>query len=499
MNEYLKEFMETFKFEGLTFDDISLITQYSDFLPDEANVSSQFSRNVKLNIPFISAAMDTVTESKMAIEMARLGGLGIIHKNLSVKRQAEEVKKVKTYLNGIIKNPITFNVNQTVAEMLEAKRANGYPFSGFPILEADGKLAGILTARDLKFLTNYNVKIGEVMNKCKMVAEDGISMQEAYQLMLDAKVGKLPTVNDEGKLTGLYSFHDVKSLIINDEPQYNRDVRHQLRAGAAVGPYDEERIEALINAGVDVMVIDTAHGDSKGVIETVAWAKKVYGDKVDVVAGNIATAVAAKALADAGADGIKVGIGPGSICTTRVVAGVGVPQVTAVYEARKATPSDIPIIADGGIKQSGDVAKALSVGASCVMMGSALAGTTESTGEVTLHHGRRFVIYRGMGSLEAMKTGKASRERYGQSDVDSEKKLVPQGIEGLVPFRGPVSDVIHQFVGGLKYSLGYCGARDVKTFQETAKMIRISSAGLREAHPHDVTMLKDAPNYVAEG
>ena len=499
MNEYLKEFMETFKFEGLTFDDISLITQYSDFLPDETSVCSQFSRNVKLNIPFISAAMDTVTESKMAIEMARLGGLGIIHKNLSVKRQAEEVKKVKTYLNGIIKNPITFNVDQTVAEMLQAKRDNGYPFSGFPILEANGKLAGILTARDLKFLTNYDVKIGEVMNKCKVVAEDGISMQEAYQLMLDAKVGKLPTVNADGKLTGLYSFQDVKSLIINDEPQYNRDKHHQLRAGAAVGPYDEERIEALINAGVDVMVIDTAHGDSKGVIETVAWAKKVYGDKVDVVAGNIATAVASKALADAGADGIKVGIGPGSICTTRVVAGVGVPQVTAVYEARKAAPSDIPIIADGGIKQSGDVAKALSVGASCVMMGSALAGTTESTGEVTLHHGRRFVIYRGMGSLEAMKTGKASRERYGQADVDSDKKLVPQGIEGLVPFRGPVADVIHQFVGGLKYSLGYCGARDVKTFQETAKMIRISSAGLREAHPHDVTMLKDAPNYVAEG
>ncbi len=499
MNKYLSEFMEAFKFEGLTFDDISLITQYSDFLPDDADVSSLFSRNIKLNIPFVSAAMDTVTESKMAIEMARLGGLGIIHKNLSVERQAEEVRKVKTYLNGIIKNPITFAPGQTVAEMLEAKSAHAYPFSGFPIVEADGTLMGIITARDLKFLTDYSVKIGAVMNKCEIVAPDGLSLQDAYKLMLDGKVGKLPTVDADGKLTGLYSFQDVKSLIINDEPQYNRDLHHQLRAGAAVGTHDEERIEALVNAGVDAVVIDTAHGDSKGVIETVAWAKKVYGDKLDVVAGNIATAPAAEALANAGVDGIKVGIGPGSICTTRVVAGVGVPQVTAVYEARKGAAGDIPIIADGGIIQSGDVAKAMSVGASCVMMGSALAGTSESTGEITLHHGRRFVIYRGMGSLEAMKDGKASRERYGQADVDSDKKLVPQGIEGLVPFRGPVADVIYQFVGGLKYSFGYCGAKTVEEFQKTVKMIRVTSAGLREAHPHDVTILKDAPNYSPEG
>ncbi|MDD5698505.1 MAG: IMP dehydrogenase [Victivallaceae bacterium] len=499
MNKYIAEFMEAFKFEGLTFDDVSLITRYSDFLPNEANVASCFSRRVKLNIPFISAAMDTVTESKMAIEMARLGGLGIIHKNLSVERQSEEIRKVKTYLNGIIKSPITFRPDQTVAEMLEAKRLHGYPFSGFPIVEADGALIGIITARDLKFLTDYNVKIGAVMNKCEIVAPDGLSMQNAYQLMLNGKVGKLPTVDAAGKLTGLYSFQDVKSLIINEQPQYNRDAHHQLRAGAAVGPYDEERIEALINAGADVLVVDTAHGDSKGVIETVAWAKKVYGDRVDIVAGNIATSDAAKALANAGADGIKVGIGPGSICTTRVVAGVGVPQVTAVYEARRGAGSDIPVIADGGIKQSGDVAKALAVGASCVMMGSALAGTSESTGEVTLHHGRRFVIYRGMGSLEAMKNGKASRERYGQADVDDDKKLVPQGIEGLVPFRGPVADVIHQFVGGLKYSLGYCGARTVEELRKTARLVRVSSAGLREAHPHDIIMLKDAPNYIAEG
>ncbi|QSH42593.1 IMP dehydrogenase [Lentisphaerota bacterium] len=491
--------MEAFKFEGLTFDDISLVTQYADFLPDDANVASRFTRNVSLNIPFISAAMDTVTESKMAIEMARLGGLGVIHKNLSVERQAEEVWNVKTYLNGIIKTPVTFHQDLTVSEMLEIKRAKKYSFSGFPIIDNDDKLVGLLTARDIKFLTNYNVRIRDVMSKSPITARHGTNMQSAYKLMIKEKVGKMPTVDKNGRLTGLYSFHDVKGLIDNENPDYNRDSDHQLRAAAGVGPYDEERIEALINAGVDVLVVDTAHGDSKGVIDTVALVKKTYGDKVDVVGGNVATAEASKSLADAGADAIKVGIGPGSICTTRVVAGVGVPQVTAVYEVRKAAPADIPVIADGGIKQSGDVAKAMSVGAESVMMGSALAGTSESTGEITLHHGRRYVIYRGMGSLEAMKNGKASRERYGQSDVDDEKKLVPQGIEGLVPFRGPVRDVIHQFIGGLKYSFGYCGARTMDEFRAKARMIRVSPAGLREAHPHDVTMLKDAPNYMAEG
>ena len=296
----------------------------------------------------------------------------------------------------------------------------------------------------------------------------------------------------------LYSFHDVKTLVENDEPDYNRDDDHQLRAAAAIGPYDEERAAALVDAGVDVMVIDTAHGHSKGVIDTVKIIKKTYGDKVDVVAGNIATAEAAKDLAKAGVDGIKVGIGPGSICTTRVVAGVGVPQVSAVYNVKNAVGSDIPVIADGGIKQSGDVAKAIAAGASSVMMGSALAGTQESTGEVTLHHGRRYVIYRGMGSLEAMKKAKGSRERYGQRDVENEKQLVPQGIEGLVPYRGPVKEVIHQFEGGLKYSFGYCGAKTMDEFHRGVSFIRVTAAGLREAHPHDVTMLKDAPNYMID-
>jgi IMP dehydrogenase len=498
MNNYLDQFMDQFKFEGLTFDDISLITQYADFAPTEVDLTTRFTRNVRLNIPFISAAMDTVTESAMAIAMARLGGIGVIHKNLSVDRQADEVRKVKHYLNGVIRTPAAFHPEQTVGEMLRIKRERSYSFSGFPIVDEANRLVGMISARDIKFLTDYKVRIKDVMTANPVSAPDGISMQQAYKIMVENKVGKLPTVDKNGALTGLYSFQDVRTLIDNEEPDYNRDEHHQLRVAAGIGPYDEERAAALIAAGVDVLVLDTAHGDSKNVIETLRLFKKTYGCKVDIVAGNVATGEGARALLDAGADAIKVGIGPGSICTTRVVAGVGVPQVSAVYAARKAVGDEIPVIADGGIKQSGDVAKALAVGASCVMMGSALAGTEESTGEVTLHQGRRFVIYRGMGSLEAMKTGKASRERYGQVDVDDEKKLVPQGIEGLVPYRGSVGDVIFQFVGGLRYSFGYCGSRSTEEFQGKAKMVRVSNAGLREAHPHDVILLKDAPNYQSQ-
>lgn len=494
-NKYIDEFMAAFKFDGLTFDDVSLVTQYADFLPDEADISSKFSRNVKLNIPFASAAMDTVTESKMAIAMALLGGIGVIHKNLAAKRQAYEVKKVKFYLNGLIKTPIIFNENQTVKEILEEKTNRNFSFSGFPIVNDNDDLVGLISAYDIKFLPNHNARVGDVMTKKLITAPLATTLREAYEIMKQNKVGKLPVVTENGKIAGLYSFLDVKTLIENEQPDYNRDADHQLRVAAAIGPYDEERIEELAVAGVDVMVVDTAHGDSKGVVETVKSIKKQYGDDIDVVAGNVATAAAARHLSDVGVDGIKVGIGPGSICTTRVVAGVGVPQITAVHQVSRAAASDIPIIADGGIKQSGDVAKALAAGASSVMMGSALAGTQESTGEITLHNGRRFVIYRGMGSLEAMKQGKGSRERYGQSDVDNAKKLVPQGIEGLVPFRGPVCDVMLQYIGGLKYSFGYCGARALEEFQSNAKFIKVTVAGLREAHPHDVTMLKDAPNY----
>ena len=495
---YVDQFMAAFPFEGLTFDDISLVTQYADFLPHDADVSSYFSRHVKLNIPFVSAAMDTVTESGMAIAMARLGGIGVIHKNLEPERQAEEVRKVKYYLNGIIRKPVIFHDNQTVAEMLAEKRRRKYSFSGFPILDDQEKLVGIITSRDVKFLTDGNIRIRDVMTRNPVTAPDGTAMIDAYKIMIEHKIGKLPMVDKDGKLRGLYSFLDVRTLVEHDEPDYNRDSRHQLRAAAAVGPYDEKRIEALVRAGVDVLVLDTAHGHSKGVIETVKLIKKTYGDRVDVVAGNIATGEAAKALADAGADGIKVGIGPGSICTTRVVAGVGVPQVSAVYAARKAVPPDLPVIADGGIKQSGDVPKAIAVGASCVMMGSVLAGTLEGPGEKTFRNGRRYVLYRGMGSLVAMQKSKGSRERYGQQDTDDVKQIVPQGVEGMVPYRGSLSEVLCQFIGGLRYSLGYCGTKTIPELRARAKVTRVSPSALKEAHPHDIIMTRDAPNYMQE-
>jgi IMP dehydrogenase len=494
-NKYIDELMSKFKFEGLTFDDLSLVTLYSDFLPSESNVSSKFSKNISLNVPLISAAMDTVTESPMAIAMARLGGIGVIHKNLAIDLQADEVKNVKHYLNGLIKHPVTFHPEQTITDMILEKERRGYSFSGFPIVNDKKVLVGMVTARDLKFLTDYNVKINQIMTKNLITAPTGTPLLKAFQVMVKNKIGKLPIINEKGIITGLYSFQDVKTLIDNVEPDYNRDEEHQLRVAAAIGPYDEERAAALIDAEVDVLVLDTAHGHSKGVIETVKLLKNKHGDKVDIVAGNIATGEAAKDLIKAGADAVKVGIGPGSICTTRVVAGVGVPQLSAIYDVCSAVKGQVPVIADGGIKQSGDIAKALAMGASSVMMGSALAGTHESPGEKILHQGKMYVIYRGMGSVAAMKQGKGSRERYGQEEVDSENKLVPQGIEGMVLFRGNVEDVIHQYIGGLKYSLGYCGSRNLKELQKNARFVKITSAGLFEAHPHDIKITKDAPNY----
>lgn len=494
-NKYLDDFMKAFPYEGLTFDDVSLLTLYSDMLPRETSVSSRLSKNINLNVPFISAAMDTVTESEMAIAMSRLGGLGVIHKNLTISRQADEVRNVKNYLNGLIRTPVTFLETQTVTDMLTEKERKKYSFSGFPILHSDGRLSGIVTARDIKFLTDYNMRLKDIMTSKLITAPDSTPLIEAFKIMVENKVGKLPLVNEKGHLVGLYSFQDVKTLIENVEPDYNRDEHHQLRVAAAIGPYDDERAQALIGAGVDAIVIDTAHGHSKGVIETVAAMKKQFGSDVDIIAGNIATAEGAKALVKAGADAVKVGIGPGSICTTRVVAGVGVPQLSAIYEVRKAVGSKIPVIADGGIKQTGDIAKALAMGASSVMMGSALAGTKESPGEKVLHQGKMYVVYRGMGSVSAMKTGKGSRERYGQEEVDKESKLVPQGIEGMVLYSGEVADVVHQYVGGLRYSLGYCGSRTIADMQDKAKFVRITGSGLKEAHPHDITMTKDAPNY----
>jgi len=496
-NLYLDRFMEKFEFEGLTFDDISMVTQYADFLPDEADISTNFSTNIRLNIPFVSAAMDTVTESEMAIAMAKLGGIGVIHKNLTPVMQADEVRKVKQYLNGLIRKPVVFEENTTVEEMLNEKNSKQYSFSGFPIVDKHGNLVGIITSRDIKFLTDRRCKVSDIMTRNVITAPMATPLQEAFEIMRDKKVGKLPLVDKDGHLKGLYSFQDVYTLITNMAPAYNRDPEHRLRVAAAVSPYDYERAAALAEAGVDAMVIDTAHGHSKGVLETLRMFKKDYPE-VDIVAGNIATGDAAEALIEAGADAVKVGIGPGSICTTRVVAGIGTPQVTAVYQAVKAAKGRVPVIADGGIKQSGDVAKALAIGASSVMMGSVLAATLESPGEKIIQHGRRFVVYRGMGSLEAMKSYKGSRERYGQSDVDDTKKLVPQGVEGMVPYRGSLWEVIYQFAGGLRYSLGYCGARNIEALRETVKVIRVSASALREAHPHDILMLKDAPNYSPE-
>lgn len=488
--------MDSYGREALTFNDVSLETRYADFLPKDTIISSKFTRNISMNAPYVSAAMDTVTESEMAIAMAKLGGIGVIHKNLPPAKQAEQSAKVKHYLNGIISKPVVFRENMLVSEILSEKARKNYTFSGFPIVDDEGRLVGLLTGRDLKFTTGNDLLVSEVMSKELITGSPDTDIDKAFEIMLKNRIGKLPLVDKENRLCGLYSFHDVRTLKENVEPNFNRDSLHRLRVAAAVGPYDYERIEALIAVDVDALILDTAHGHSKGVLETLQYLKKNHPD-VDVVAGNVCTEEGARALYEAGADAIKVGIGPGSICTTRVVAGVGVPQLTAVYNAWKAVKDEIPIIADGGITHSGDVAKALAVGAQCVMMGSALAGTEESPGERILHQGRTYVIYRGMGSVDAMKQGLGSRERYGVSADTAEEKLVPQGIEGMIPYRGPLADVLNQFIGGLRYSLGYCGARTITDLQEKARFVRVSSSGLMEAHPHNVLVQKDAPNYRA--
>ena len=493
LNAYVQSFMEKFPQEGLTFDDVSLITQYADFLPEHAEIKSRLTRNISVNIPFVSAAMDTVTESPMAIAMALLGGIGIIHKNLSAKRQAEHVARVKHYLNGLIRAPIVFHDNDTLETVHKTKAQKGFTFSGFPILDADERVVGILTAADIKFASNNKAKVTEVMTSSVISAPGDTTLQEAYSLMKKHRIGKLPLVDKEGKLAGLYSFCDVRTLVENVEPLYNRDSRYRLRAGAAIGPNDQERVAVLAKEDVDVVIIDTAHGHSKGVIEMITWVKKNYPD-IDVVAGNIATSEAALALRNAGADAVKVGIGPGSICTTRVVAGVGIPQITAIYECAKALQGSIPIIADGGIRHSGDVPKALVAGADSIMAGSLFAGTDESPGEKIIHQGRQYVIYRGMGSLGAMREGAASRERYGQSNIQ-EDELVPQGIEGIIPYTGSVRKVMVQFCGGLRASMGYCGCRNIIELKERGRFIRVSQAGVTEAHPHDVKIMKEAPNY----
>ncbi len=491
-NPHVDAFMKSVKELALTFDDVTLITQYADFLPSETILETRFSRNVKLNIPFISAAMDTVTEARMAIEMARLGGIGVIHRGMTPADQARHVAKVKHYLNGLIIDPIVFNENQTVDSVLATREKKGYGFLGFPIVNDLGAVTGILTSRDIKFLKKTNITIKEVMTTDLITAPHGTTIDKAFTIMRDHKVGKLPIIK-RGKLVGLYSYTDVRNIIEGIEPLINRDKKHRLLVAAAVGTNDHERIALLVEEAVDVIIIDTAHGHSKGVIDMVGYIKKHY-PAVDVVAGNVATREGAQALMKAGADGVKVGVGPGSICTTRVITGVGIPQITAVYEAMCGVGDEVPIISDGGIRHSGDVPKALVAGACAVMMGSILAGTEESPGEKIIHQGRQFVVYRGMGSLGAMAASMSSRERYSQHDVNTEK-LVPEGIEGLVPYAGTVEGVIQQFTGGLRSSLGYNGCRSVDELRRKGMFRRITSAGVREAHPHDVRISKEAPNY----
>ncbi len=488
-NKYIADFMKTFPHEGLTFDDVSLITQYADFLPGDSDIYSKLTRNVGVKIPFLSAAMDTVTEAQMAISMAMLGGIGVIHKNLDPEVQAQHVSRVKHHLNGLITDPITFNVNDTLETIAICKAEKGYNFNGFPILD-DSKLVGILTSKDIRFSRSKRAKVTDIMTAITITAKPDTSLREAYDLMQQHKIGKLPLI-ENGKLVGLYSYADVRRLIENEEPLFNRDDKYRLRVAAAVGPGDYERAEILNENEVDVLVVDTAHGHSKGVIEMVSWVKDKFSH-IDVIGGNIATGEAALALRDAGADAVKVGIGPGSICTTRIVAGVGIPQISAIHAAASALKGEIPVIADGGIRNSGDIAKALVAGADSVMMGSVLAGTEESPGEKIIYEGRQFVIYRGMGSLDAMKSREGSRQRYGLSNDDD---LVPQGIEGMVPFAGTVNKVMKQYCGGLQASLGYCGTRNIAELKKSGQFVRVSAAGATEAHAHDIKITKEAPNY----
>ncbi|SMB97582.1 inosine-5'-monophosphate dehydrogenase [Thermanaeromonas toyohensis ToBE] len=474
--------------EGLTFDDVLLVPAFSAVLPREVDVSSYFTRGVRLNIPIASAGMDTVTEARMAIAMAREGGIGVIHKNMSIERQAKEVDRVKRSEHGVITDPISLSPDHTIGEAV--KIMEHYHISGVPITEK-GKLVGIITNRDIRFEEDYSRPIREVMTKENLVtAPVGTTLEQAKEILRRYKIEKLPLVDENFNLKGLITIKDIEKA--RKYPNSAKDSKGRLLVAAAVGVSKEtmERVEALVAAGVDVIVVDTAHGHSENVLRTVAAIKQKYPD-LQVVGGNVATKEGALALIEAGVDAVKVGVGPGSICTTRVIAGIGVPQLTAILDcAQVARKKGVPIIADGGIKYSGDITKALAAGASTVMIGSLLAGTEESPGEIEIYQGRSFKTYRGMGSLGAMKEG--SKDRYFQEEAD---KLVPEGIEGRVPYKGPVAETLFQLVGGLKAGMGYLGTRSIPELQEKARFIRITQAGLRESHPHDVIITKEAPNY----
>jgi IMP dehydrogenase len=482
---------EKFLYEALTYDDVLLVPAYSEVLPRETNTQTYLTRNIQLNIPVVSAAMDTVTEADLAIAMAHEGGIGFIHKNMTIAEQAAQVRKVKRSESGMIIDPVTVLATATLREVNVIMRE--YKIGGIPVVDEQGKLVGIITNRDMRFQKNMAQVVSEIMTKENLItANEGLSLEQAEEILQQYRIEKLPIINKENKLVGLITYKDI--LKKRNKPNACKDKFGRLRVGAAVGVTAElmERVAALKNAGVDVISIDTAHGHSKGVIEALKKVKAQFPD-LDVICGNVATGEGAKALADAGADAVKVGVGPGSICTTRIIAGVGLPQLSAVYEAAKALAgTGVPIIADGGIRFSGDLVKAIAGGASTIMIGSLLAGTEEAPGEMILLEGRKFKTYRGMGSLEAMEDG--SKDRYFQDAEDDIKKLVPEGIVGRVPYKGWAGEVIYQLVGGLRAGMGYCGAATVEALKN-AKFVKITAAGFKESHPHDVVVTREAPNY----
>jgi len=478
-------------YEGLTFDDVLLIPAYSEILPRDVDISSMFSRNIRINTPIVSAAMDTVTEADLAIAIAQEGGIGVIHKNMTIEKQASQVKKVKRAENVMIYDPITINPGATVAEAL--KLMNDYRIGGILVVDDNSILKGIVTNRDLRFESNFSKKISQVMTTNLITTNHQSNLDAASRILQKHKIEKLPIVDENGKLVGLITYKDITKT--KDRPNSCKDDKGRLRVAGAVGIASNtmERVEALVNANADAIVIDTAHGHTKSVIGILRDVKKSYPN-IDVIAGNIGTAIAAKKLAESGADGLKVGIGPGSICTTRVIAGVGVPQISAVYDVSKAVQgSGIPIIADGGIRYSGDIIKAIAAGADSIMAGSLFAGVEESPGDTIIYNGRKFKAYRGMGSIEAMQQG--SKDRYFQDVEDDMKKLVPEGIEARVPFKGNLAEVIFQMTGGLRAGMGYLGARNIAALQKDAKFVRITHSGIIESHPHDVTITREAPNY----
>ena len=476
---------------AITFDDVLIEPRYSEVVPSDVEVSTRLTNRIALNTPLISSPMDTANESRMAIALAKVGGLGVIHKNMSPEVQAEEVYKVKRSANGIIFDPVTLPPEATVGQAKDIMAQ--HKVSGVPIVLADGTLAGILTRRDLRFLETVEISVSEVMTAEPLVTATGtVTLEEAEKILTAKKVEKLLLIDEERKLKGLITIRDIDMM--RRFPNACKDSQGRLRVGAAIGVHDLDRAQRLIDADVDVLIVDSAHGHSKNVIETVKEIKQKWG--IDVIAGNVATAEGCQALIDAGADAVKIGIGPGSICTTRVVSGIGVPQVTAIYEAAKvADQNDTPIIADGGIRYSGDIAKAIAAGASCVMIGGLFAGLAESPGRTILYQGRTFKVYRGMGSIGAM--AKGSSERYRQSDTGP-GKLVPEGVEGRVPFKGALSDFVYQLVGGLRAGMGYCGTQTIEQLRSDAKFIQVSAASVRESHPHDIAITQEAPNYSSE-